>query len=88
MLIKSRGIFVQAKTNACGRHIDHGVVGGTPKSTKNQQTPQDTCSKNPGACFSEVGEAPQAAPHTHTLLGDPKTGKKTSKLNNTQHIDT
>ena len=29
-----------------------------------------------GRVFSEGSEAPQAAQHTHTLLGDPKTGKK------------
>ena len=44
-------VFLRQKS-PCGRHIDHGVVGGTPKSTKNQQNPQDTCSKIPGAYFS------------------------------------
>ena len=34
------------------------------------QDPQDTCSKNPGASFSEVAEAPQAAAtQTHTAGG-------------------
>ena len=41
--------------------------------------------QNSRGVFSEVGEAPQAAQHTHTLLGEPKTGKKTSKLNKNQH---
>ena len=30
------------------------------ESNENRQNTQDTCSKIPGACFSEVGEAPQA----------------------------
>ena len=33
-----------------------------PKTHKNGQNPQDTCFKIPGRVFSEVGEAPQAAP--------------------------
>ena len=33
----------------------------------------------PGACLSEGSEAPQAAQHTRTLLGDPETGKKMQK---------
>ena len=41
-------VFLRTK-KPCGRHIDHGVVGGTPKKTNKQQTPQDTCSKIPGA---------------------------------------
>ena len=48
---KSRGVFFPKTKKNCGRHIDHGVVGGTHKSTNNQQNPQDTCSKNLGACF-------------------------------------
>ena len=29
MLITSRGVCFEKKKGACGRHIDHGVVGGT-----------------------------------------------------------
>ena len=32
MLQKSRGVFFWDKRNACGRHIDNGVLGGTLKS--------------------------------------------------------
>jgi len=31
------------------------------QKSQNPQNPQDTCSKNPGACFLEVAEVPQAA---------------------------
>ena len=32
MLQKSRGVFFEKKKRACGRLIDHGVLGGTLKS--------------------------------------------------------
>ena len=50
-------VFLRQKS-PCGRHIDHGVVGRTPKLSKNKQNPQDTCSKNPGAYFFQGREAP------------------------------
>ena len=34
MLPKSWDVFFEKRRSACGRHIDHGVLGGTLKSTK------------------------------------------------------
>ena len=46
-----------------------------PKIDKNQQHPQDTCSKNPGRDFSEGAEPPEAITTSRTAWGDLKTGK-------------
>ena len=43
------------------------------------------CSEISGTCFFWRFWAPQAAQHTRTLLGDPKTGRKTTKYNKTQY---
>ena len=40
--------------------------------------------QNSRTCFSGGSEAPQAVHHTRTLLGDPKTGRKTTQYNKTQ----
>ena len=55
-----------------------------PKSSKNQteiqqnyKTHRAHAPKIKGRVFSEGSEAPQAAQHTRTLLGDPKTDTKT-----------
>ena len=42
------------------------------------------CSKISGTCFFWRFWAPQAAQHTRTLLGDPKSDKKTTKSNKSQ----
>jgi hypothetical protein len=44
---------------------------GSLKSTKIDQIHTNTCFKIPGCVFSEVAEAPQAAPTRRTLVGDP-----------------
>ena len=49
------------KKSACGRLIDHGVLGGTLKSTTHTKLHKMHAPKIQGRVFSEVAEAPQAA---------------------------
>ena len=56
--------------------IDHGVVGGILKSMKIDKIHNMHAPKFQGRVFSEVAEAPQAAPTRRTLVGDPETGKQ------------
>ena len=52
--------------------IDHGVVRGTLKSMNICKIHKIHAPKFQGRVFSEVAEAPQAAPTPRTLVGDPK----------------
>ena len=56
--------------------IDHGVVRGTLKSMKIGKIHKIHAPKFQGRVFSEVAEAPQAAPTRRTLVGDPEIVKK------------
>ena len=49
---------------------------GEPEINKKRSNTQNTCFKILGRVFSEVAEAPQAAPTRRTLVGDPETGKQ------------
>ena len=40
-----------------------------PKIDKHRQTPQDTCSTNPGRVFSEGAEPPEAITTSRTARG-------------------
>ena len=55
--------------------IDHGVVGGILKSMKIDKIHNMHAPKFQGRVFSEVAEAPQAAPTRRTLVGDPEIVK-------------
>ncbi len=68
---------------------------GDPKTDKQATTPTTELQKSVkyigymipkfrGAVFSEVGEAPQAAQQTRTLLGDGQSDKKSSKIDKQQ----
>jgi len=48
---------------------------GDLKTVQKSQTPQNTCSKNQGACFFEVAEAPQAAATQMHRAGGPEIDK-------------
>ena len=61
-------VFLRHKS-PCGRHIDHGVVGGTQKATTNQQNPQDTCYKTPGAYFFQKKKPPRGKHIDHGVVG-------------------
>ena len=75
MLHKSRGVFFQEKQSACGKHIDHGVLGGTLKSTNIDKIHKIHTPKFQGVFLSEVAEAPQAARTQTHRAGRPETGK-------------
>jgi len=47
---KTGACFLRNK-KACGKHIDHGVLGGNLTSMNIETRLQDTCSKTTGACF-------------------------------------
>ena len=52
--------------------IDHGVVGGILKSMQIDKIHNMHAPKFQGRVFSEVAEAPQAAPTRRTLVGEPE----------------
>ena len=71
-----QGCVFLRKKSPCGRHIDHGVVGGTQQITKNQQNPQDTCSKIPGAYFFSEKQSPCGKHIDHGVVGGVLKWKK------------
>ena len=56
------------------------------QSTNNYKTHKVHAPEFQGRFFSDGSEAPQAAQHPRTLLGDFKTDRKITKLRNNKHI--
>ena len=78
MLQKSRGVFFQK--NACGKHIDHGVLGGTLKSTKIDKIHKIHAPKFQGVFFLRSPKRRRQLGHRRTGLGDLETIKNVEFL--------
>ena len=72
MLQKSRGVFFSGKKSACGKHIDHGVLGGTLKSTKIDKIHKMHAPKFQGVFFLRSPKRHRQLGHRRTGLGDPE----------------
>ena len=80
MLPKSRGVFFQREKNACGKHIDHGVLGGTLKSTNIDKIHKIHAPKIQGVFFFlRSPKRRRQLGHRRTRLGDPKPVKNVPK---------
>ena len=78
MLRKSRSVFFQEKKAPAAAATQTQRAWGTLKSTKigkHRQHPQNTCSKNPGACFFTKKKRLRQLRHRRKGLGDPETNK-------------
>ena len=75
MLQKSRGVFFQKKKGPCGTHIDHGVLGGTLKSTNVDKIQKIHAPKLQGVFFLRSPKRRRQPPPIAQLGEDLKTGK-------------
>ena len=73
MLPKSRSVFFAKKKSSCGKHIDHGVLGGTLKSTNNDKIHKIHAPKIQGVFFLRSPKRRRQLGHRRTGLGDPET---------------
>ena len=74
MLKTSRGVFFRKKS-ACGKHIDHRVLGGTLKSINIDNIHKIHAPKIQGVFFLRSPKRRRQAVTSRTVLGDPETGK-------------
>ena len=71
MLQKSRGVFFQEQKKACGKHIDHGVLGGSLESTKIDKIHKIHAPKFQGVFFLRVPNRRRQATTSRTARGGP-----------------
>ena len=70
---KIQGRVFPGKKSASGKHIDHGVLGGTLKSTKNYKIHKLHAPKFQGVFFLRSPKRRRQLGHRRTGLGDPET---------------